>query len=386
MYILLVLLILYALFIIICKVKFRFWSIQPVFHFYNLKYWFSPPGIIQHDIPKSTGKYYDPYIEFSTFKSQTAEKKELFYRTNKKNYLTDKDVYYRPPKEAIFSYFEGHSDPCFLSLFSDSKPLINYKSKQIIPSNKCIGTMTTRPLHVSLYAKKMDVYYVDYLCVAKHKRKQGIAQKLIYTHYVKSRQEHAISTYLFKREGKATFIVPMTCYYTYGFHVSNFNIQKDPAPPILVTPLSFHLFYNFMQEIAPNILCYVHSDYSNIKYLLEKKQLYIYLLQDHGEIWGCYIFRNPYTKYNGDGMSIDLIASYCADSKNTALFVKKFFSSLSLIPYDYKYLLVENLGHNIYISQSLQKKHTPFLKSTTSYYFYNFAYRPFLSKDVLVLL
>ena len=61
--------------------------------------------------------------------------------------------------------------------------------------------MTTRPLHISLYGKKLDVYYVDYLCVAKHKRKQGIAQKLIYTHYVKSRQEHSIAAYLFKREG-----------------------------------------------------------------------------------------------------------------------------------------------------------------------------------------
>ena len=75
MYILLVLLILYALFIIICKVKFRFWSIQPVFHFYNLYYWFSPPGIIQHDIPKSGGKYYDPYVEFSTFQQHSTEKK-----------------------------------------------------------------------------------------------------------------------------------------------------------------------------------------------------------------------------------------------------------------------------------------------------------------------
>ena len=385
MYILLVLLILYALFIIICKVKFRFWSIQPVFHFYNLYYWFSPPGIIQHDIPKSGGKYYDPYVEFSTFQQQSTEKKELFYRLNKQNFLTDKEVHYQPPRDGILSYFKGHTNPCFLSLLLDYSPLINYKTKQITPTNKCIGTMTTRPLHASLHGKELDIYYVDYLCVAKNKRKQGVAQKLIYTHYVKSRQEHAIAAYLFKREGTATFIVPMTCYYTYGFYTHNFNIQKDPAPPLAITPLTFHLFYNFMQEVAPNIPCYVHADFSNIKYLLEKKKIYIYLLQDHGEIWGCYIFRNPYTKYKDNGMSIDLIASYCADPNHTTLFIKKFFSCLSLIPYKYKYLLVEDLGHNIYISQSLKRKHTPFLKSTTSYYFYNFAYRPFLSKEVFML-
>lgn len=385
MYILLVLLILYALFIIICKVKFRFWSMQPVFHFYNLGYWCFPPGIIQHEIPKSGGKFYDPYIEFAKFKVQTSEKKDIFYRLNKQHYLTDKDTHYLPSSEGILSYFQGHSRPCFLSLLQDYQPLINYKTKQVTPYYKCIGSMTTRPLQVSLFGKKLDVYYVDYLCVAKQKRKQGIAQKLIYTHYVKSRQEHSISAYLFKREGVATFIVPMTCYYTYGFYTHNFNIQKDPAPPLVVTPLTFHLFYNFMQEVSVNISCYVHADFSNIKYLLEKKQLYIYLLQDHGEVWGCYIFRNPYTKYKDNGMSVDLVASYCSDSKHSSLFIKKFFSCLSLIPYDYKYLLVEDLGHNIYISQFLKKKYTPFLKSTTSYYFYNFAYRPFLSKDVFVL-
>ena len=88
LYILLVLLILYALFIIICKVKFRFWSTQPVFHFYNLRYWCFPPGIIQHEVPKSAGKFYNSYIEFVTFQAQTTEKKDIFYRLNKQHYLT----------------------------------------------------------------------------------------------------------------------------------------------------------------------------------------------------------------------------------------------------------------------------------------------------------
>jgi len=385
LYILLVHLVFYALFVIICKVKFRFWSRQPVFHFYNLRYWLYPPGIIQHEIPKSSGRYYDPSIEFSTFQDIPAEKKELFYKLNKKNYLTNKDVYYQPPYEGIISYFEGHTKPCFLSFMYTYKPLINYKKKQLTPRQKCIGTMTTRPLNISLHGKKLDVYYVDYLCVAKDKRKQGIAPKLIYTHYVKSRQNHATSAYLFKREGAATFIVPMTCYYTYGFYANNFKIEKDPVPPLLVTSLTFHLFYNFMRKVSPDILCYVHADFSNIKILLEKKQLFIFLLQDHGEVWGCYVFRNPYTKYKNDGLSLDLVASYCSDSDHKPLFIKKFFSCLSQIPYKYKYLLVEELGHNIYISQFLKRKYTPFLKSTTSYYLYNFGYRPFLSKEAFVL-
>ena len=75
-----------------------------------------------------------------------------------------------------------HNEPCFLSLLFAAKPLINYKTKQITPNKRCIGSMTTRPLQVTLHGKKLDVYYVDYLCVDKDKRRKGVAPKLIQTH------------------------------------------------------------------------------------------------------------------------------------------------------------------------------------------------------------
>ena len=38
--------------VIIYKLKFPFWSRQPVFHYHNLIYWIFPPGIINHDKPE----------------------------------------------------------------------------------------------------------------------------------------------------------------------------------------------------------------------------------------------------------------------------------------------------------------------------------------------
>ena len=54
------------------KVKYKFWSIQPVFHIYNLKYWLWPPGIIQHKMPPKT-KYYNWRIECDTFSNTSTE-------------------------------------------------------------------------------------------------------------------------------------------------------------------------------------------------------------------------------------------------------------------------------------------------------------------------
>ena len=55
-----------VIFVIIYKLKFPFWSKQPVFHYHNLKYWVFPPGIINHDKPKKN-KFYDNKIYFNTY-------------------------------------------------------------------------------------------------------------------------------------------------------------------------------------------------------------------------------------------------------------------------------------------------------------------------------
>ena len=52
---------LYILFLAYVKITYTFWSRQPVFHFYNLMYWFFPPGIIMHDLPEQ-----NKYTNFST--------------------------------------------------------------------------------------------------------------------------------------------------------------------------------------------------------------------------------------------------------------------------------------------------------------------------------
>lgn len=66
MYKLLLIISIILLIIGIYKIKFPFWSKQPVFHFHNLKYWIIPPGIIQHKNPEKN-KFYDEKIFFDMY-------------------------------------------------------------------------------------------------------------------------------------------------------------------------------------------------------------------------------------------------------------------------------------------------------------------------------
>ncbi len=66
MYLLLASIIIIILVVAFYKLKYPFWSRQPVFHFHNLRYWLFPPGIIQHNKPEKD-KFYDDKIYFNNF-------------------------------------------------------------------------------------------------------------------------------------------------------------------------------------------------------------------------------------------------------------------------------------------------------------------------------
>ena len=58
------------------KLRYRFWSSQPIFRTYNLLYWIKAPGIIQHEIIKQP-KFFDHRIQCSLLKNLDAQKKAL---------------------------------------------------------------------------------------------------------------------------------------------------------------------------------------------------------------------------------------------------------------------------------------------------------------------
>ena len=216
-----------------------------------------------------------PELSFISGKRYLMKKKSDFYNLNEEFYLQESNIGYHPTKESIFSYFEKHDKPCFISLFFKDDPLFHYSKKTIIPRQKCIASFTGRPLSMILHGNTLNINYVDYLCVAKNYRKKGIAPRIIYTHYVQSRRNKAALVYLFKREGVTTFITPMTAYFTYGF-------EYEPVPqvsifnkPILITQSSFQTFYHYIQSIKDDIPCFVCPSFSHLQYLVEKNY-YIY--------------------------------------------------------------------------------------------------------------
>ena len=133
LYILLGCVLLYLLFFMYIKIRFRFWSIQPVFHMYNLYYWLFPCGILYQSMPSShRTKFYDQMIDTQRFSDCSAEKKALLYFLISSQYLRTKEALYQPTKSQVLNYFYGHLDASYLSLCYDNVLRNNRLHKKVV--------------------------------------------------------------------------------------------------------------------------------------------------------------------------------------------------------------------------------------------------------------
>ena len=93
------------IFFIIIRIKFRFWAVQPVYHFYDVYYWFFNVGIIRHELPDKNR--YTNFKEIETISADKISDIKLrdFIDLIQLNYLRDKGNTFIPEKSNIMPYF-----------------------------------------------------------------------------------------------------------------------------------------------------------------------------------------------------------------------------------------------------------------------------------------
>ncbi len=385
-YFLILILSLYISLFCYVKIKYHFWNIQPVFHYYNLFYWFMTNRIINEDLP--IANRYCNMREIHTYKFDELTNIDKQYIINflKNFFLRTKNVNYLPSMTSFESNFDNHSYPSFVSIYSNNANLFDYKKNNIIDFKEIISVMTTRPLYISLYNKDFPVYYVDYLCVHNLYRKKGIAPQIIQTHELNQRHNNKkIKVSLFKREGEINGIVPLVFYNTYGYKkLDIYKINDHSISVVKVTKSSVHHFLEFFKAHKHLFDCCITPHISNLISLIESKSMFIYILKQDSTILGCYIFKDTDTLYNNK-KSIECISSINSIKNDKSnLFYRGFTLAYHNIAKQIKsrIILIENVAHNNliikHISTSNDNSNNPylFLYSPTAFFLYNYVAKP----------
>jgi hypothetical protein len=385
------------------RIKFKFWALQPVFHFYDLYYWIVNVGVIQKELPSKNRYTNFKNIKTISFDILDEHKIKDFILLVQLNYLRNNENKFMPQKENILPYFKGHNHKSFWSFYTEPEILLDTKTSTTIDHEKLIAVITSRSLHVQMFSKnaklkgEMDVYYVDYLCVDKMMRKKNIAPQLIQTHeYNQSHLDRKICVSLFKREEELTGIIPLTVYKTYCYNMRNWTRPEGLNAKMKLLEgdnQNLYYFYNFINELTKEgkwdiTIC---PEMSNLIELVTSKNLFIIMLVIDGEIVAAYIFKKSCTFIEKDKEIITCIASFYRKNDLTKdIFVQGFKVALwSIIEKPenkkFSYLVVEDTSENNYIIKNISIKTHPMVVSPTAYFFYNFAHNPFNSDRVLMI-
>lgn len=358
------------------KIKYRFWSTQPVFHIYNIWYLLFPPGIIQHSIPPPT-KFYDHSVHTTKFESLSTKKKALMCNLIQAHYLYDTKAKYTPKHRHILEYFTYNKPSAIISLYTD--PICK----------DTVACITGRDLYGQVHGNPITVHYVDFLCVKKKHRKKGIAPKLIYSHYLNSRRLNSSAICMFKREGNVNLIVPITIYKTYAISdkkwlYPNMDLPNNISCHIVGTQ-NYQLLIDFIGEINTMFKCFIIPKREVWANLIENSLIIPCLICDNSLPIGVIFYRYPHTSYNKE-KSIECIASYCKKGYEE-IFKESFTNTIVLLKkrYTFSIILIENISHNYLLIEKAFSRSTPKWVCTMAFYFYNFAYRPFLSSNVFII-
>ena len=296
-YILSIFVIIYFLLFLYLKLNHRFWTMQPVIHYYHFNYWFNYYNGVISDTPPQYDKYTNLNIIFKPYEDLSNNELIDCIKLLKDNYLKQQDVVYTPSLNELSTIF-GNTVGTNFSLYY--KNILNDINGYINKENKLISMMTSKIVLCNIKNITLKVNYVDYLCVDKLYRKKNIAQQIIQTHNYRMRKSNPKDIFLFKREGNLNIMVPLIYYKCYAYNIKHWKnniILLDYIKIIKINKQNIRLFLNFIKMKYDNFILHIGIDYNILIDRIINKNLIIYVAQSNSSTLACFIFKDPYTSY-----------------------------------------------------------------------------------------
>ena len=372
---------------IIIKWKYGFWMRQPVYHIYDIQYYFKPPQVISKSLPEKN-KYVNQINIHTRFTSTLQEHEWCSFAIFlQKYFLRELHNTYNPKLENIVPYFKHPKSMC--SFYYDTIEYKNINGTIIVNDRNLVGVMTSRPVFGILGDVSIPIYYVDNLCVSSRHRKSGIAASIIQTHHYNQRRLNPdIHVSLFKRENDMTWIVPLTYFNTYVYDVKGYEIDVRVHAKFKILNIKHDNIHRIMQFISENRSKYNVCIYDGSETILENINtnnviIYAVVNTDINYIVAVYIFKVPRVTIKHNNV-INCIGSIKGNITEE-VFYYVFIDILQKINIVNKMLAIECISDNtILVSRMTDPK--PIYTTPTAYFLYNYICSPINSDKCLIIL
>ena len=371
---------------IILRYIYGFWIKQPVFHAYDITYYWYPNRVIDANLP--TKNRFTNFKDIQTYLigEMTENKWALFIEFIQTNFLKNKNNEFHPKLGNVLPYFKN-STKSMISFYTDPE------------TTKVLSVMTSRPINSIIHDISIPLYYVDYLCVKKSHRKKGLAEQMIQTHHYNQRRLNKdIQVSLFKREGELTGIVPLTYYDCYGYFINKFLYStaytvNSKYSIVEIGKSNITKFHDYIKQCQtlPRFLVFVYDNHSSILESISTKNIYIYLVvcRETQQVMGMYCLKNACVSI-GTSEVITCYSSIKSPDTSEELFYYCFLDVLKKIqetsPTKYGILAVERITDNSILCNKIHNYCRAFVKSPTAYFLYNYISIPVKAERCVILL
>jgi hypothetical protein len=389
---LLFIILLFIIFKLYIKIKYRFWSNLPFFHKYNIFNWIQKNGIIDNNLPE-INKFCN-YFNIITYNFDQLDNNlyekicKLLMNDSEKN--TNSKLFLSTFK----SYFIGcNSDP-YISIYYNKEYYKSIDEKNILECSTDLipsAIITTRPLNISFnkniskisQISQIKTYYTDYLCIDKKYKNSEILEELFQTHiYFQRYKNKKIKILLLKRREKIPGVVALTTYNIYKFemkNVSRANLPHASMQLIEIAKNNIRLLTNFIYNQKNKLDCFILPDLANLLNLINNNTYKIYGIVEKDILLCCYFFRvNSIENIE----NIELFASIC--DCNNKLFITGFI--MLLTKNKISLISIENISHNNIIINNLSFLNIiPKSIRSISYYLYNYIQKPIFPEKIFII-
>ena len=409
LYYILFLIIIYLFIVAYIKIKYRAWTYQPVFQYFNLFYWLKDDLIIR---PQKAPLH--RYCNLLDIKSQylnelSRVKLDEFVAFIQSNYFKNKQAEYKPTIFSLLAGLEGCNN-VLISLYEKRKMLLDVKSGQPVFTDEIVGSIISKPCIINFGTRQHKAFYADFLCINPTYRKKDVAAELIQTHeYERSHNTENYTFFLVKRETKLSYIVPLVLYDVYQYTIKRLIYNELTGEKYKYMSLIFskfslirinknnlQLLLEYIEEIRSEYPCIILPDLGNLYNMVQNNILIIYALIHNHKLYATYIYKQSDMIFHfidkNKRYKIDLIGTLCTCEKE--VFLSGFRESLIKIlnskknrKYKIDYLLIENLSTNNIIIDDLKYKNVKYnFYSVCAYYLYNYAKRPYFHYKTLIII
>lgn len=382
------------------RLQWPFWSIQPVFHIYDVwRYWTRRPFQIQYGGALKT-KYTDfDHVVTVPFADLTDERLGHMVDLLQCHYISSDRILTLIDSTAIRALLMGHSHPAYVSFYCEPHYEIVYdgSGSKIKTTIKEIGCMSARPIRLFLWDygqqfAKHSVYFWDHICIHRGHVSKPWTKHLIQTHeYMQRLKNPDIAVSMFRKEQTlCEGVVPLVQFNIYTFYLHPVRVPPLPTHVTVtrITSKDIGILSDFLYGITntdqPLFTLCAFPELGSMANLLKDSVWYVYVIRRKDQIYGMYFLKNASTNFEDvdQGNLLECVASVSTWStlrgQGRDLFFAGFLHSLHDImslrgkgdPV-YRMISFTDLAHTGRLLDTWRWKYSPVFENPAAYYIYN---------------